>query len=152
GDINTNDAAIFLIDDRINGNRGFTSLAIADDQLALSSSDRDHCIDCFDSSLQRFAHRRAINNSGSNSFYSRKLLRNNRAFSIEWFPNRIDDASDQSVSNRDGHNFARALYLVATFNCRKVAKQNCANAIFVQVKRDADNIMRKINELTIHNF
>lgn len=38
GDINTFDAGAFLVDDGIDGNRGFTGLAVTDDQLPLAAA------------------------------------------------------------------------------------------------------------------
>ena len=45
GDINADDVAAFLIDDRVDGDGGLAGLAIADDQLALAATDRNHAVD-----------------------------------------------------------------------------------------------------------
>ena len=42
GYINTNDAGAFLIEDRVDGNGGFSGSAVADDKLALSPTDGNH--------------------------------------------------------------------------------------------------------------
>ncbi len=43
----------FLVDDRVNRQGGFAGLAVANDQFALSASDRDHGINGFDTGLDR---------------------------------------------------------------------------------------------------
>ncbi len=49
--INAIDPFAFLIDDGIDRNGGFPGLAVADDKLALTSSNRDHAVDAFDAGL-----------------------------------------------------------------------------------------------------
>src|SRR6185437_12734777 len=51
GDIDANNVAALLIDDRVESKRGLAGLAVANDQLALAAADRDHGIDGLDSSL-----------------------------------------------------------------------------------------------------
>ena len=41
----------FLVDNGINSNSRFTSLAVADDKFTLSAPDRDHSVNCFNTGL-----------------------------------------------------------------------------------------------------
>src|SRR5205814_183287 len=69
GDVNTVERPIIVIfrvfrsfvqaslaDDRIDGNGGFASCAITDDQLALTPTDRNHSIDCHETGLHRLIY------------------------------------------------------------------------------------------------
>ena len=45
GDIDADDVAALLVDDRVDANGGLAGLAVADDQLALAAADGNHRID-----------------------------------------------------------------------------------------------------------
>ena len=51
-DVNANDIAALLVDDSINGHRGFTRLAVTDDELALSATNGNHAVDRLQAGLQ----------------------------------------------------------------------------------------------------
>ncbi len=50
-DVDALNAAAFLVDDRIDRNRGLTRLPVADDQLALAAPDRHHRVDRLETGL-----------------------------------------------------------------------------------------------------
>ena len=50
-DVDTLNARIFLVDDRVNSHRGLTSLTVTDDQLALTTSNRHHGVNRLVASL-----------------------------------------------------------------------------------------------------
>jgi hypothetical protein len=52
GDVDTDHVLTFLVDDRVDRDRGFAGLAVADDQFALAFADWNHGIDGFDACLQ----------------------------------------------------------------------------------------------------
>src|SRR5512135_2202716 len=45
GNVDTDQVFPLLVDDRVYGESGFSRLAIADDELALTAADRDHGVD-----------------------------------------------------------------------------------------------------------
>src|SRR5690606_7806450 len=45
GDVDALNAAVLLVDDRVDGDGGLAGLAVADDQLTLAAADRDHRVD-----------------------------------------------------------------------------------------------------------
>ena len=51
GDINTENARIFLVNNGIDGDFGFPGLTVADNQLALTATDGDHTVDGLDPGL-----------------------------------------------------------------------------------------------------
>src|SRR5687767_2787367 len=58
-DINADDVAALLIDDRVDSDSGLAGLAVADDQLALAAPDGNHAVDRLQTGLKRFFHRLA---------------------------------------------------------------------------------------------
>src|SRR5208283_3064805 len=63
GNIDANDIAALLVDYRIKGNRRLSCLAVTNDQLSLSPSNRDHRINCLYSCLERLPDRLPVNNA-----------------------------------------------------------------------------------------
>src|SRR4029079_13166665 len=55
-DVHADDALPLLVDDRVDRDGRLADAAIANDQLALSASDRDHRVDRLDARLQRLFH------------------------------------------------------------------------------------------------
>ena len=57
GAVNADQIVLGRVDDRIQRHRGLAGLAIADDQLALPTADRDHRVDGLDAGGHRLGHR-----------------------------------------------------------------------------------------------
>ena len=56
GDVNAQEVATPLVDDGIDGDRGFTDLTVTDDQLTLTTTYRSHGVDGFQTGLNRLIH------------------------------------------------------------------------------------------------
>ena len=56
GHIDTFNTGTFLIDDGIDGNRCFTGLSVTDNQFALTTADRHHGVDGFQTGLYGLRH------------------------------------------------------------------------------------------------
>ena len=63
-DVDTDNVGIFLIDNGIDGDFGFTRLSVADDKLTLTSADRNHTVDCLDTCLERNVYTFSFDNAG----------------------------------------------------------------------------------------
>jgi hypothetical protein len=63
GDVDTQNAGALLIDDRVDRHRGLAGLAVADDQFALTTTNRHHGIDRFETGLHRLRHRLTCNHA-----------------------------------------------------------------------------------------
>ena len=63
--VDTLDAGIFLVDDRVDGDGGLTNLAVTDDQLTLATTDWHHGVDGFQTSLDRLINGLTSDNAGS---------------------------------------------------------------------------------------
>ena len=57
GDVKALHAAVLLVDDRVDADRRFAGLAVANNQLALAAADRRHRVDRLDAGLERLADR-----------------------------------------------------------------------------------------------
>ena len=83
---------ISLIDNRIDGDSRFPDLTVADDQLSLSTADRNHRVYRLDTGLQRLVHRLTENNTRSLTFkrQSNQITLNGTG-PVNGFTQRIDD-------------------------------------------------------------
>src|SRR5208283_1045858 len=90
GNIDTNDIAAILVDNRIKGNRGLSCLAVTDDQLPLSPSNRDHRINCLYSRLERLPDRLPVNNTRGNNINNSAMLSVDRPFAVNRLPDSVN--------------------------------------------------------------
>ena len=151
GYVNADDVLALLIDDRIDRDGGLAGLAVADDQLTLAAADRDHGVDRFEAGLQRLLHRLAVDDAGGKALDRVELGGVDRSLAVDGDAERIDDAADESLADRDGHDLAGALDLVAFLDGRGLAEEHDADVIFLEVESKAGDVMRELHELTSHD-
>src|SRR5690606_5764888 len=99
------DAGVLLVDDRVDRQRGLAGLAVADDQLALAATDRDHAVDRLVAGLHRLAHRLAPDHARGDGFHRRAGLGVDRALAVDRLAQRVDYAPEQF---RPGRHFEDA--------------------------------------------
>ena len=67
GDVDADEVAALLVDDRVDGDGGLARGAVANDQLALTAADGNHGVYGLDARLDRGVHRLAHHHVGGNS-------------------------------------------------------------------------------------
>ena len=72
--VDADDTLTALIDYRVDRHRCLAGLAVADDQLALTSTDRDHRVDRLDAGLERGIYVGAIDHAGGDALIGRVLF------------------------------------------------------------------------------
>ena len=149
--VDADDAFALLIDDRVDGNRGLSSLTVADDELALSAPDRNHRVDCFQSGLKRFFDRFAIDHAGRNAL-DRVIVRGlDVPSSIDRNSQRIDDSTDEVRSDRNGHDTARSPDHGALADGLIFAEEHDPDVVFFEVERQTGDVVRKLHQLAGHH-
>ena len=88
---------------------GLTGLSVADNEFSLSSSDWDHRVNCFDTSLQRLVHRFSTHDAWRLHFNSTHRRTNNVALAVDRQAEGVDDAAEQGVADGDRENAAGRL-------------------------------------------
>src|SRR3954453_3303549 len=150
-DVHADDVLALLIDDRVDGDRGLAGLTIADDQLALSAADGNHRVDRFESGLQRLLDRLAVDDARRETLDRVALVRVDRTLAVNRHAERVHDAADHRLSDRDRHDDAGALDLVALFDRGGVAQENDADVVLLEVERESGDIVRERDELARHD-
>jgi hypothetical protein len=89
----------FLVDDGVNGDSRLAGLAVADDQLALTAADGNHRVDSFDTGLQRFVYRLAVDNPGRFALQRHFVFHaGDRAFAVDRLPKRVHHAAHETFT------------------------------------------------------
>ena len=123
-----------LVDDGIDGNSRLSSLAVTDDQLTLSASDRNHGIDRLQTGLKRFCYRLTENNSRSLAFQRHfKTFAADFAASVHRYTQRVDDTSQHSFSHIDGSNSPGTFYDHALLDLVSRTEQHSSDIILFQI-------------------
>src|SRR5689334_9672607 len=97
-----------LVQDRVDRDRRLARRAVADDQLALAAADVRHRVDRLDAGLQRLLHRLALHNARSLPLDRARLRRLDRPLAVERIAERVDDAAEQPLTDRDRRDLAGA--------------------------------------------
>ena len=139
---------IQLIQNRIDGNRRLSGLAVTDNQLPLPASDRHHRVDRLDPRLQRLFHRLAINHPRRFSFQrQRHQIALNRACPVDRFTQRIDNTPQQSFAHIDRSNVPRPLCGEILPHPVGRVQQHHSHMIFFQVHRHSPHAVLKLDQL-----
>src|SRR6185437_15714411 len=150
GAVDANHVVAALVDDGVEDDRGLAGLAVANDQLALAAADGDHRVNGLDAGLQRLANGLAVHDAGGEALEIVALRALNRAFIVQGLAERIHHAADQLVADGHGHNLVGALDGIAFANFRVIAEEHGADLIFLEVQRNAEDAVRKLDHLAGH--
>mmetsp|Transcript_2523 Transcript_2523/g.6362 ORF Transcript_2523/g.6362 Transcript_2523/m.6362 type:complete len:274 (-) Transcript_2523:162-983(-) len=137
-----------LVQHRIDGDGRLASLAIANDQLTLSTSNGDEAVHGLDPCGHGFMHTLAWNDSGCLQLDSPSLLGCNWSGTINGHAQRINNATEQLLSNRHVHNGASALYTVTFHNGSIITEHDDTDVVGLQVECHAFQAARELNHLS----
>src|SRR5581483_2604631 len=152
GAVNTDQVAAFVVDDGVERNSRLPCLAVADDQFALTSADRNHAIDRLETCCHWLPHGLAVDNAGRQALQRNELFSANRALVIDGLSERIDDPADEAFPDRHAHDASCALYLVAFLDLGIVPEQHHADLVFFQVHREPCDIVREGKQFSGHHL
>ena len=151
-DIDTDNVATLLVDDRIDGNSGLAGLTVADDQLALAAPDRNHGVDRLEAGLHRLMNRFTVDDAGGLDLDLAEAVGVDRAFTVDGLPDSVDNAADQCLAYRNLDNPAGTLDGVAFLDLGKLSENGGADVIFLKVENHAGYAAGKLQQLTGHRL
>ena len=107
-----------LIDDGIHSNSGLTSLAVTNDQLTLSATNRNHRVDSLQTCLQRFLYWLTINHTRSLAVqrHLKSVSEVDVTLAVDSLAQRIDDATQHVVVDTDRSDTLGTLHHHALLN------------------------------------
>src|SRR5690554_2678565 len=149
--IDTLNARVFLVDNGIDGNGGFTNLAVTDNQLTLAATDWHHGINGFQTNLHGLVNRLTPNNTGSYFFNRVGLLGVDSTFAINGITQCIDHTTFQFRTNRNLKNTPGALTGLTFGNTKIIAQNNGTDRVLLQVQRHTINATFELNHFPVHH-
>ena len=118
GHVNADESFALLVDDRVDGEGALAGLTIANDQLALTSADRDQGIDGLDAGLDRSVHSLASDDAGGDALHGASGGRGDRALVIQRPAERIHNAAEQGYADGNLNDSTGRLDRVAFLDLR----------------------------------
>ena len=140
--INADYAGFLLVQDGINGNRRLTGTAVADDQLALSASDRYQSVNRFNTGLQRNVYRFTIRNTVGRGFNGAGLAGTNFTLAVYGLAQCVDDAAQHGLAYRALHDAAGTAHYVALLDHMVITHQYDTDFIRAKVLYHAGYAVR----------
>jgi hypothetical protein len=141
-----------LVDDRINGNSGLASLAVANDQFALTTANRNHCVDRLQTGLHRLGHRLTPDNARSDLFDRLGQLGVDRAFAVDRLTQGVHDTAQQFGADRNFQNATRALHGVAFGNAFVFTQNHGTDGVALEVHGEAKNVAGEFQHFALHGI
>ena len=150
-DVDAEHVLPLLVDDGIHRHRRLAGLAIANDQLALAATDRNHRVDGLEAGLHRLRHRLAPDHAGGDLFDLVGDLGIDRALAVDRLAQRIDHAAEQLGADRYLENAAGTLDGIAFGNVLVVTQDHGADRVALQVQGEAEGVAGELQHFTLHH-
>ena len=128
-----------LVDDGVDSNGGLTGLTVADDKLALTTSDRNHRVDRLQTCLQRFLHRLAIDHTRSLAVerHLERVGKVDSALAVDGLTKRVDDTTEHIVVHVDRRDTLRTLHHHALLDTVGRTEKHTTYVVLLQVHDDS---------------
>src|SRR5664279_5506243 len=126
-----------LVEDGVERDRRLAGLAVADDQLALATADRDQRVDGLQAGRHRLVHRFARDDAGRLDVDAFALVRLDWTFAVDRVAERVHDATEQALADRYVHDRAGALDGLAFHDLAVIAEDHDADIVGFKIERHA---------------
>ena len=93
GNVDALNTLSLLVQDCVNGNSGLTGLAVTNDELALSTSNRRHGVNGLDSSLKWLSYGLASSDTRGLDFHTTLLRVNEWSLAVDWLTECVHHAT-----------------------------------------------------------
>ena len=136
-----------LVQDRVDRDRRLAGRAVADDQLALAPADVGHRVDRLDAGLERLLHGLTGDHARRLPFDRARLRGLDRAEAVEGISERIDDAPEQSGTDRHRRDLPGAADRVTFRDQVPLAEERHADVVLLEVEGEADDAVVELEHL-----
>src|SRR6185436_1113691 len=110
----------------------------------------DHRVDRLDPGLERLLDRLALDDARRLHLGRARLLEVDVALAVERAAERVDDAAEQLVADRDLEQAAGPLDRVALLDVGPRAEQHGADVVGLEVEREPGHVVRQLEHLERH--
>ena len=151
GNVHAGKVLALLVDDRVDGDGGLTTLAVANDEFALAAADRDHGVNGLQARLNRLGNGLAVDNAGSNLFDDVEEFRVDRTPAVDRLTESVHNAADKFRTNGNGKNLAGRLDQVAFGNVFVGTENNGTDGVTFEVEGEAIRIAGEFQHFALHH-
>src|SRR5262249_15744957 len=131
---------------------GLARAAVADDQLALPPSDRDHRVDGLEARLQRLLHRASIDHARRVALDRPELLGLDWALAVDGLAERVEDTPDERLADRHLGDAAGALDRVALLDLLVLPEEHRADLVLLEVEHHPDDVVGELQQFAGHRL
>ncbi len=152
GDVHADHVGPALVEDCVEGDRGLAGAAIADHQLALPATERDHGVDDEHAGVERLGHQIPVDDRRRRPLDGIAARRGDRWPAVERAAQGIDDATEHRLADRHADDLARPGDLRACRDGLVGIEQHRAEGVAIQghghaprAAREEQHQVRKIS-------
>src|SRR5690606_693188 len=131
--------------------RGLADLAVTDDQLALTTTDRDHGVDRLVAGLHRLVDRLTPDHARRHILDRIGQLGIDRALAVDRVAQGIDHATQQLRTNRNFEDATGALGAHAFGQAQVVTQNHGTYGVLLQVQCHTEDAARELDHLAVHD-
>src|SRR3954453_560090 len=140
-----------LVDDRVDRDRRLAGLPVADDELALATTDRRHRVDRLDARHQRLLDALPLHDGRRLELQRPPGLGLDVAEAVDRIAQRVDHAAEEAVADGHREDLAGAPDLLALLDAAELAEDDDADLTDVQVQRQAKGAVLEAQQLVGHD-
>jgi len=148
--IDAEDVRVALVEDRVYGDGGLARLAVADDQLSLSATDRGHGVDGLQSGVHRLADVLPLDDRGRQALDGPVGLLDHGALAVARTAQGVDHAPEELLAHRHLNDAPGGLHLSALPDAHIGPEEHRRDVVLFQVQRHAEHIAGELQELASH--
>src|SRR5439155_21232558 len=116
-------------------------------QLALAAADVRHRVDRLDAGLERFLHRLAVDHARGLELERPALRGFDRRTAVEGLAERVDDAPDQRLTDRNARDASGPLHTLALFDMLPLAEEGDADVVLLEIEGVAGDSVLELEHL-----
>ena len=149
--VETFDVLAFLIQDRVNADGCLASFSVTNHKLSLAAANRCHRVDRFDTRLHWLGNGLPFGNTCCDDFNRACGIGLNRSLAVQCVAQRIEYATDDCITCRNRQQCSECFDFVAFLNGQEVTENDHADGVFLEVERESNRTVGKLNHLTGHD-
>ncbi|MND79236.1 hypothetical protein D3C80_709660 [compost metagenome] len=141
-----------LVKEGIENDRGLAGLTVTDDQLALTTTNRDQSVNSLEAGRHWLMNRLTRNDARCLDVDAATFGSNDWAFTVDWIAESIDNAAEQARTDWNVNDRAGTLDDVAFLDVTVGTENNHTDIVGFEVKRHAANTTREFDHFASLNI
>ena len=139
GDVDTDDAAVLLVDDRVDRDGRLADLTVADDQFALAAAHGGHGVDGLEPCVHRLVDRGSCDDARCDSLDAGEFRGRDGTLAVQGVPHGIDDAAQYRVTHGNFGDTTGTPHFAAFLDVDVFAHDGNTHVIFFEVEGQTEN-------------